>query len=140
MVGAEAGSAVAVEILVEENEVPPVGIVLELRHSAVYGAFTGAIAKEQTGQASRELLGDSLEAEEVTRARGALHLEIISIIMMELLERLDEQIVNGKPDRPPPVRVSAEQSTSRLCGLVPDGEGLPVDGQTVWVGFMAFRE
>ena len=37
---------------------------------------------------------------------------------MELLQRLDQEEIDGKPDRPAPVRVAAEQARRRLARLV----------------------
>ena len=54
----------------------------------------------------------------VPRARRALHLEIFAKIMVKLLQRFDQQIVHRKPDRPPPVRISAEQTGRRFGRLV----------------------
>ena len=37
---------------------------------------------------------------------------------MELLERFNEQIVDGKPDRTTPVRIAAEESRARFGRLI----------------------
>src|SRR3974390_1275342 len=39
---------------------------------------------------------------------------------MELLQRLHEQEVDGKPDRTSPVGIPTEESSARLTRLVPD--------------------
>src|SRR5262245_44459731 len=46
MTGAEAGAVVAVEVLVEEDEIPPVRIVLELLRAAVDGATAIFVLQE----------------------------------------------------------------------------------------------
>ena len=47
--------------------------------------------------------------------------EVVAVVVVELLERLDQQVVDREPDRAAPVRVAAEQSRPRLGRLVVDG-------------------
>src|SRR5438874_8786210 len=42
------------------------------------------------------------------------------MIVVELLQRLDQQVVDREPDRSTPVRVAAEEIRRRLGGLVAD--------------------
>ena len=46
--------------------------------------------------------------------------------MMELLERLDQQIIDGQPDRPAPVRVAAKHVALRFSGIVADDTLAPI--------------
>ena len=51
-------------------------------------------------------------------AGGAFDLEIVAVVVMELLQRLDDQVVDREPDRPAPVRVAAEHARIRFARLV----------------------
>src|SRR4029453_17355029 len=55
VVGPDAGAVVAVEVLVEEDEVAPVGIALEAFGRSVDGAPAVAATQEQVGEAPRQL-------------------------------------------------------------------------------------
>ena len=67
----------------------------------------------------------SATCQRVDLASGALrklHRERVAEEVVELLERLDEEEVHGKPDRSPPVRVAPEEAGPRLGGLVVDAQ------------------
>src|SRR5437773_411577 len=72
---AEAGAVVAVEVLVEEDEVAPVRVLLELLAAAVDRAAAVAPAQEDVREAARELRGDLPQVQEPPRAGRELHLE-----------------------------------------------------------------
>ena len=56
MACSESGTVVAMEMLIEEQVVTPVGIVLEFLRTAEDGPASGAIALEQQNQSFRHLL------------------------------------------------------------------------------------
>ena len=56
----------------------------------------------------------------LTGTRRALDAEVLAEVVMELLQRLDDEEVDREPDRPAPVRVAAEQAAGRLAWLVGD--------------------
>ena len=56
--GAEPGAVVAVEVLVEQDQVAPVRIVLELRRAAVHRPPPVVVAQERRRQPPRDLLRD----------------------------------------------------------------------------------
>src|SRR5262249_34467711 len=58
---------------------------------------------------------------------------IVAVIMMKLLKRFDQQIVNRKPNRAAPVGVAAKNSTLRLGRFVIHDFGLAAHGQHVWM-------
>src|SRR5512133_1633922 len=49
---------------------------------------------------------------------GIFHEKILTVIVMKLLERLNDQVIDRKPDRSPPVGVPAEQAAIGFRGLV----------------------
>src|SRR5262245_13397602 len=120
MAGPDAGAFVSVEVLVEQDQVTPVWIVLKLLGAPEDGAPAGAIVQEDPGEAPRELGGHLPQVQFPTRARRALDGETLAVEVVELLERLDEQIVHGEPDRAAPIRVAAEETTGGFGRLVVD--------------------
>ena len=59
-----------------------------------------------------------LEREMLTRSGRALDGERVAMEVVIPLERLDEQEVEGQPDRPAPVRVPAKQARVRFARRV----------------------
>ena len=51
----------------------------------------------------------SPERHAAARAGRALDLEVVAVVVVELLQRLDQQVVDREPDRAAPVGVAAEQ-------------------------------
>ena len=90
MAGAEAGARVAVEKLVEKDQVSPVRILLERLDLAVDGASAVLAAQEDAREPSGQVGRDALERHHPSGSGRALHSEIIAEVVMELLQRLDE--------------------------------------------------
>src|SRR5882724_7650741 len=118
MRGAGASAGIAVEELVERDAIPIVRIRLELRILAQYGTVAGRILQEQPRQPARQLGGHLLEAHEIAGAGRAFDLEVIAVVVVELLQRFDDEEVHGEPDGAAPIRVSAEYPAVRLGGNV----------------------
>src|SRR5882762_4841325 len=76
----------------------------------------------------------------MTRAGGELHLEAVAQVVVELLERLDHEVVHRKPDRAAPVRVAAEEAAFRFGGLVVDAVLLAVQDHATGLTGMKSRE
>src|SRR5262245_6627242 len=72
MARAEPGAVVAVEVLVEQDEIAPVGVLLELRAPSVYRPPPILASQEDAGQPARDLLGNLVQVHEPSGARGAL--------------------------------------------------------------------
>ena len=78
-------------------------------------------AQEDARQPPRQLGRDLPEVERASSEPvGKRHLQRVAVEVVKLLERLDQEIVHGEPDRPAPVRVAAEETARRLGGLVVD--------------------
>ena len=67
--GPEAGPVVPVEVLVEEDQVTPVRVLLELRGAAVDGAAPALVPEEDAGEPSRDLLAPPRRASSGCRSR-----------------------------------------------------------------------
>lgn len=51
-----------------------------------------------------------VERDHIAGAGGALHLNRITVVVMELLQALDQQIVGREPDWAAPVGVASKQT------------------------------
>ena len=60
--------------------------------------------------------------------------------MVQLLQRFDQEVIDGKPDRPPPVGVAAEQAAFRFSRLVADGMGSTVYVKRIGMLLVVFRQ
>src|SRR5215510_11543143 len=65
MAGPEPRAVVTVEVLVEQDEVAPVRIALELRGAAVHGPPAIGAAQEDPGQTVRDLVADLPEVHQL---------------------------------------------------------------------------
>src|SRR2546427_7121017 len=110
MARANTGAVVAVEVFIQPDEVPPVGVGLELGDASVDRPSPVRPAQENAGQASGELRRHVPEGRARTRPGWALDLKAGAVEVVELLKGLDQEVVDGKPDRSAPVGVSAEEA------------------------------
>src|SRR5688500_12301581 len=108
MAGPDASAGVAVEVLVKWNEVVPQRIVLKELDRAEHRPPSPAVVEEDPREAPRDLLRHLPQGHHLTGTRRALDAETFSEVVMELLERLDDEEVDREPDRPAPVRVAAK--------------------------------
>src|SRR5436309_5234648 len=131
MARADARAVVAVEVFVQPDEVPPVRIGLELGDASVDRPSPIRSAQENTGQASGELSRYVPEGRALTRSGRALDLKAGAVEVVELLEGLDQQVVDGKPDRSAPVGISAEEARARFCRFVVHAVFVAIDDQPV---------
>src|SRR5579883_953511 len=129
--GADAAAVVAVEVFVEQDQVAPVGIGLELVEVAEYRAPAVAVAQEQIVQAAREFGGDLPQTHPLAGAGGEFYLEAVSQIVMEFLQGFDQQEVHREPDRAAPVGIASEQPGRRFAGFVVDAVVHAVDREHV---------
>ena len=90
MAGSEAFSAFAVKIFIEKNELAPVRIGVKLWRVPVHRTVALFVAQENSGEAMREFCGNFGKCEPVTGTRRELDFEIVSEVMMKLLQRFDQ--------------------------------------------------
>src|SRR6266536_4434737 len=115
-----AAPRVSVEVLVKQNQVAPAGVARVALVFAMAGAPATPVRKEEGREAPRQLLRDLREVHEDARSHRALHSEPVTIEMMVALQRLDEEVVDRKPDRPAPVGVASEEPGRGLARIVFD--------------------
>src|SRR4029434_6257635 len=95
-----------VEVLVERDQVAPVWIALEGLHVPEYRTPAVRPTQEDARETPRELHRDIPELHAPAGARRALDPRPLAQEPVELLQRLDQQIVHREPDRPAPVRIA----------------------------------
>src|SRR5262245_2174654 len=110
MAGAEAGPVVTVEIFVEQDEVSPVRVLLELACAAVNRTSSILIFEENAGQPLLQLLSHLIKRQAMSRSCRKLDRELITIVHIVLKEATDYQGVHWHPDRSAPVGVATEHS------------------------------
>lgn len=69
---------------------------------------------------------------------GALHLQTIAVIVVKLLQGLNQQVIDGKPDRASPVGIAAEETTFRFGRLGTNCMALAVDIESIRVLFILY--
>src|SRR5215469_12943750 len=102
-------AGVAVEVLVKQNQLVPIGITLELLNASIDRPLALLISQENLRKSARNLGGDIPQREHVSRTRRELNFEIVTEIMMELLQRFYEKKIDRKPNRPAPVGIATEE-------------------------------
>ena len=117
---------IAVKKLVEEHVVTKVRILPELRVRAEAGPLPVRITQEERRQPATELLRHLEQGDEAPRPGRAFDLEIVAVVVMEFLQGLHDQEIDGHPDRPAPVRVPAEEAGLGVPGRVADRVVVPV--------------
>lgn len=76
---AQTSTVVTVKVFVEQQQVAPVWVLLELLHVAMYGPVSLFVAQENVRQAVREVACHLFQRLEVTRTRWKLYLEIVAV-------------------------------------------------------------
>ena len=86
--------------------------IAEYRPAALF------VLQEDAGQAAREFGRHFPQVHHVPEPVGNSTLKSVAQVVMELLQRLDQQKIHREPDRSAPVGVAAEQSGGRFGRLV----------------------
>src|SRR5258708_6573235 len=110
MACAKSCAAITVKVFMEQKVVTPVEITLQLVVFRIVRAVSRLAPQEKADEALREFIGTLLQGQILARSRRALDLKIVAVVMIELLQSLDQQVVDGKPDGAAPVGVAAEVS------------------------------
>src|SRR5580704_3902726 len=118
MTGAHAGTGVAVKVLVKEKQVSPMRVGLELLQFAEYRPVTFFVTKEDVCHPARQLTRDIPQRLHVSRPSRELNFEIVTEIVVEFLQGLDQQKIHRKPDGATPVRIASEESGQRFARLI----------------------
>src|SRR6516165_9913362 len=93
----------------------------KLRIVTIAGPKAIFIGQEQSHQSTTDFSGHLSERSELTGAGWPLDSEIVSVIIVKFLKRLDDKEVDRKPYGSAPVRVSAKHARPRFAGLIRNG-------------------
>ncbi len=116
----DAGTVVAMEILMELDEVPPVGVVLEFLGPAINGAHALFIPLKCGYQPLGKFMRDVDKIQVLARTGRALHGEAVAVVGTQPEERGIEHEVHRHPDGSPPVRITAEHAAVGFTWLIRD--------------------
>ena len=138
--GPEAGSRVAVEVFEKQNIIAPVRVGLKFFARSVNWTAAAGVRGEDVDETVREFHRDFPEREHAARSRRTLDFEAVSRLIVELLQRLDEQKVHRKPHGTAPIGVATEGTRRRFGRLVVDAVGATGDLQPERVLAMVLRD
>src|SRR5262249_10307752 len=105
---AHAGAVVTMEVLVEEDQVLPVRVFLIQSVRPMNRTPAVGSPQENLLRPPREFGGAFPQRHPLPGTGRALYLEFVAQIVVELLQRFDEQKVHREPYRSAPVRIAAE--------------------------------
>src|SRR5262249_20476619 len=131
---------VAMKIFIEHNVVAPVGIILEFPGATVHGAISFLVPQENALEPARNLPSDLEEVHVFAGPGGAFDFEIVAIKLVEVEQPSYQETVDGHPDRPAPVRISAEHAGVGLRRKILNLEFLVAKPKAVRVILMVARE
>src|ERR1700676_1301703 len=114
MTGAHPKTGVAVEVLVKEKQVAPMRIRLKLFQVAKYWPATLFVTKKNVCHPARQLTRHVPQRLHVSRSSRELDFEIITQIVVELLQGFDQKKIHREPNRAAPVRIASEDSGQRF--------------------------
>ena len=133
MACAEPLPRVAVEVFVEKHKVAPVRIASVYLFTAVDRPYARRARKEEGDKPPRDLPSHFAEVPSGAAPGGKLDLERVPVKVVIPLERFDDEIVQRKPYRSPPIRVSPEKCGVGLSRDVGDAVRLASKGERVRV-------
>src|SRR5712691_6760904 len=110
MAGPDSGPGITVEVFVKEHQIAPMWVRLKLLQFSEHRPAALLILKEYARHTARQFSRHFPQGHHLSRPGRELDLELVPEVVMELLERLDQQVVHREPDRSTPVGVPAEQS------------------------------
>jgi hypothetical protein len=96
---AATATGVTVEVFVEPNQVSVVRVIAEAIVFTGKRTLAVLAAHEEFCQAMRQLIGDLLQSDPITRSCRTLHHEVVAVEPAITLKRFDQQVVDRKPDR-----------------------------------------
>src|SRR5712691_3387462 len=140
MTGANARAVIAVKVLVKQEHIAPMRVLLKFLHATVDGTPALGIAQENARQPTREFRGHLPEGYLALGAGWKGYGQAIAVKVVQLLQRLDQQVVDRKPDGAAPVRVTPEQPGAGLRRLVIHPVFRAVDREDVRMRAMTLGE
>src|SRR4029077_819430 len=94
---AEAGAGIAMKIIVKQIAMSILRAVGPIAGRAGKCALVFFVAQKKLDQSIGKLVRDFIQMHEPAGSGWAFNFEIVAVVMVKLLERLDEQVINRKP-------------------------------------------
>src|SRR5262245_56176675 len=94
VIGAETGPIVAVEVLIEQDQITPVRILLKLANPPIDRPPTILVFEEYACQPAADLFGNLVQGHLSSRARRALDFEIVAVVKVVLEQGANYQSVH----------------------------------------------
>src|ERR1017187_9278790 len=113
MAGAHSGTGIAVEVFVKQKQVAPMRVRLELVQVAKYRPEALFVTKKDVCHAPRQLTRHVPQRLHISRSSREFDFEIVTEIVVELLQGLDQEKIHREPDGATPVRIASEYSGRR---------------------------
>src|SRR5262249_48691055 len=103
-----------------QDVILPVGVFLELLHSPINRAVPLLITQENAAKPATQFLR-YVEQRHVFAGPGwALNLKIVSVVLVQIQKRAQDQSVHRHPHWPTPIRIASEHACVRLGRKVID--------------------
>ena len=87
MARTQSSAVVSMEVFIEEDVIAPMRIALELLRAAVDRALALLIPEKYIGQPIGDLFAHLEEVHHLPRPRGALDLEVVAVVQVEIQQR-----------------------------------------------------
>src|SRR5207302_4492004 len=124
----------------KQHEIAPIRIGRIPLLGSVAGPLSCFGRQKDVRQAARKLMRHLREIHLPARADRALDRESLAVKVMVALERLDEEVVQRKPDRSSPVGVAPKEARIRFSWKVLDPELLALVVKDIGPAFMHARK
>lgn len=123
----QSSAIIPMEEFVEVNVILEMGVSVKLGVTTVHCPSTMLVPGEDMDKAMLNFFCRTGEGHVVPAPCRTLDSEAIAIILVEPLERLDEQKVDGEPDGASPVGVTTKHAGTGVTWPVADTEFFAVD-------------
>src|ERR1700690_1727949 len=139
MTGAKPMTGIPMKIFIEQQEILVPRLLIEPVMLTMQRAAACRISPEQTDNPLRKVIRYLFQGLLFPCPGRILYHQAIPIELAILPDRLDDQIVDRYPNRPPPVGISAEEVGSRISRIILDMIIDPTDIDVIGVFLMIFR-
>src|SRR5207245_9790877 len=102
MAGPNSSSRVTVEVLVKQDQIAPMWVGLELFEISEHRPATSLILKKYACHPARQFARYLPQVHHLSRSSRELDFEVVAAIVVNLMQRLDEQLVSRERDRAGP--------------------------------------
>ena len=110
MAGTNAGPIVAMEVLIKQQMVLPIGVILKGLLTPKDWSKAFSIGCENRDNSVREILGNFVEVCHLAAARREFNLEVVAVIRVVDSQGANDREVDWHPDWPAPVTVATEHA------------------------------